>query len=85
MMMKIFSIRDAAVEAFLQPFFSPTTGAAVRSVSDAVNDPKHQFFQHAKDYSLWHLGDFDDATGAVSPLIPPNCVGNLIEFITKPN
>lgn len=67
MILKVFAIRDAKVEAFLQPFFSPTTPAAIRSVSDAVNDPQHQFAKHVSDYSLWELGEFDDQTGLIVP------------------
>lgn len=67
MIMKIFAVRDAKVEAFLQPFFSPTMGAAIRSLSEAVNDPKHEFAKHANDYSLWYLGNFDDSNGVIEP------------------
>lgn len=65
MIMKIYAVRDSAVEAFLQPFFSPSDGAAIRSLTDAVNDKEHQFFKNAKDYALWRLGSFDDASGVL--------------------
>lgn len=65
MIHKIFSVRDAKVDAYLQPFFAPTHGSALRSLTDAVNDPKHEFFKHAADYSLWYLGDFDDSDGVL--------------------
>lgn len=81
--MKIFAIRDSAVEAFLQPFFAPTTGAAIRSVSEAVNDPQHQFSKHAKDYHLWLLGDFDDGSGNIVPTIPPLSIVACVELINK--
>lgn len=63
MIMNMYAVRDSAVEAFLQPFFSPTHGSAIRSLTEAVNDKDHQFFKNAKYYSLYHLGSFDDATG----------------------
>jgi len=83
MILKIYSIRDSAVEAFLQPFFSPTDGAALRSVGQAVNDPQHEFFKHSKDYSLWALGNYDDQTGQIVPFTPPIPIMNCIELITK--
>lgn len=67
MIMKIFCVRDSAVEAFMQPFFAPTNAAAIRSLTQAVNDPNHEFSKHSKDYALYHLGDFDDASGIVNP------------------
>lgn len=76
MIMKIFSVRDAKVEAFLQPFFSPTLGAAIRSLMEAVNDPGHQFAKNVGDYSLFELGEFDDAGGLIVPAGqgPVHCV-----------
>lgn len=63
--MKIFAVRDNAIGAYLQPFFSPTSNAALRSLKEAVNDPKHEFHKHAGDYSMWYLGEFDDSDGGI--------------------
>lgn len=58
--MKVFSVYDKAVDAFLQPFFMRSQGEAVRSFIDAVNDGK---FKHTEDYWLYMLGEFDDSVG----------------------
>lgn len=63
MIMKVFAVFDSAVQAYMQPFFSPTSGSAIRSLTEAVNDPGHTFAKNATDYTLHLLGDFDDATG----------------------
>jgi hypothetical protein len=68
MILNIYAVRDSAVEAFLQPFFSPTDGAAIRSLTEAVNDPKHPFATGPQYYALYHLGSFDDSNGVLSPL-----------------
>lgn len=65
MILNMYSVKDKAVDAYLQPFFAPSLGSAIRSVSDAVNDTQHQFSKHITDYTLWHLGTFDDATGLI--------------------
>lgn len=83
MIQSIYSVRDAKVEAFLQPFFSPTTGSAIRSLSDAVNDPKHEFFKHVNDYSLWLLGTFDDGSGVLTPETPPKAILSCVELVNK--
>lgn len=85
MNLTMFSVRDAKVEAFLQPFFAPTSGSAIRSLSDAVNDPKHDFFKHVNDYSLWIVGTWDDATGTVVPENPPKALLNCVELVTTGN
>lgn len=61
-----FSVFDRAAQAFLPLFFLPTRGVAMRSFSEAVNDPKHEFHKHAKDYELYELCEFDDQSGQVS-------------------
>jgi hypothetical protein len=80
MIMKIFSVRDTQVEAFLQPFFSPTMGAAIRSLTEAVNDPQHTFAKHAADYSLYTLAEFDDSSGVITPNDPHRICG-LMDLI----
>lgn len=64
MKLKIFSVFDKAVHAFLPPFFLPTDQTAVRAFSDCVKDEKHAFYRHPGDYTLFRLGEFDDVTGA---------------------
>lgn len=61
MKLQIFSVYDSAAAAYLPPFFTQTTGLAIRSFQDAVNDTNHQFHKHALDYTLHLLGEFDDA------------------------
>lgn len=61
----VMSIYDKAIGAFMQPFFSPTLDSATRAVRTCLQDPAHQFSQHPADYSLVHLGQFDDQSGHV--------------------
>lgn len=63
MIMQVFAIKDRALNAFLQPFFAPTIGAAIRAFSDGINDPQHAMNSHPDDYDLWHLATWDDASG----------------------
>lgn len=63
MKLQVYTVMDKAVNAFLQPFFCRAKGEAIRSFTDAVNDPKNNFSRHSSDYTLVHLGEFDDASG----------------------
>ena len=73
-MMKVFSVRDRALDAFGQPIFSPSTGLAVRSFSDEVNRPGSDFNKHPEDYDLYEVGQWDDETGTLAPLVPPKMI-----------
>lgn len=82
MIMKVFAVFDTAVSAYLQPFFAPTTGSAIRSLTEAVNDKTHQFNKHPTDYTLFLLGDYDDASGLITAG-PPVHVVSCTELIDK--
>lgn len=81
MIIKIFAVRDSAVEAFLQPFFSPTLGSAIRSITEVVNDPQHTFAKNPTDYALWEIGSFDDASGRLEPIEPIQMLAPLSELV----
>lgn len=63
MIQKVFGVYDSKAEAYLQPWFAITAGAAIRAFSDAVNEGKSPLCKHPEDYILYELADFDDATG----------------------
>lgn len=81
MILKVFSIYDEKAEAYMQPFFLPKTGMAIRTITNCVNDPKHQFCAHPADYTLFLLGEFDDSSGQYHEMKKP--LGNLVEFKTQ--
>lgn len=83
MIMKIFCVYDAAVDAYMQPFFLRSKGEAARMWTDTVNDPKTQFHQHPKDFTLFEIGDFDETTGVVQAYAAKLPVGTALEFKTK--
>lgn len=63
MIMNAYSVLDKAAKAYLPLFFVRSSGEAIRSFTDAVNDPKHQFARHVDDYALYFVGTFDDSNG----------------------
>jgi len=82
--MKVFAIFDIKANAYLQPFFLPTNGMAIRSFETACNDKSTQFSRHPMDYTLFELGEFDEVTGRLSALQVPIPLGSAKEFV-KPD
>jgi len=83
---KIYSVYDQKAEAYLPPFFLPAKGVAIRTFSEACNDPEHQFGKYPADYTLMELGTFDDSTALIDPYSPAITIGTGVEFQeTKPN
>lgn len=81
MIQKIFSIFDSKAEAFITPFFSQSTGTAIREFSAAANDMEHQFFKYGGDYSLFELGSFDQGSAVFDILKAPINLGLAISFV----
>ena len=65
------AVRDSAVDAFMRPFFVPSTGMAVRSFTDEVNRQDGEMNKHREDYALFELGSFDEESGKCFNLDTP--------------
>lgn len=66
MLLKVFSIRDTAAEAYNQPFFMLTQAEAIRIFTNMANDPESNISKHSSDYHLYYLGTYDNQTGYFS-------------------
>ena len=80
---ELFSIWDSAAQRYLEPFFAPTIEYAIRQFRQAVNKPDHQFNLYPEDYTLFHVGSFDQEEGQLQPLATPHSLGVAISFIQK--
>lgn len=80
MLYKVFTVYDGAVKAYLPPMLLRTRGEAIRSISEALRAPDHQFSKHSPDFSLFELGEWDDNTGAYNLHPSPEHLGVLTEF-----
>lgn len=79
MKLNIYTVYDEKAQAYLQPFFTQAHGLARRMFSDSINDPNHHFNRHAADYTLFHIGTYDDADAQLDAHIP-TCLGNGVEY-----
>nr|AVQ10209.1 DNA binding protein VP5 [Gokushovirinae environmental samples] len=79
----VCAVRDAAIKAFNTPMYFRTREEAIRSFGDAVRDSKNaDFANHASDYSMWYLGDWDD-NGSLSPLSSPDCLIQAVDCLER--
>lgn len=81
MKQEIFTVFDEKAQAFLAPFFMGQLGQAKRIFTDCINSKDHQFGNHPHDYTLFHVGSFDDNTAEfVTPA--KISLGNGVEYIS---
>lgn len=86
MLHQVYSVYDTAAKAYLPPFHLPRHEIAIRAFTDCVNSPSHQFGAHPQDYTLHHLGEFDDATGLVTaPARGPHCITTALAVKNAPS
>lgn len=83
MKLQVYCVYDKQVQAYLQPFYCRTLGEAIRSFTEAVNDPGKAFGKYATDYSLMGLGEFDDSSGMFLTHDPVRAI-SATEVIEEP-
>ncbi len=69
-MIELLSVYDAAADRYMDLYCAPTIEFGIRGFREACGQEGHQFTKFPEDYSLWHVGQFDGATGVVSEHAP---------------
>lgn len=75
-----FSTFDEVAGVFGTPIFVSNKGIAVRSFGDAVAQKGTPLHDHAGDYKLFQLGEYDTETGALISLPQPVFLHRASEF-----
>lgn len=83
MITQMFTIYDAAIAAYQQPFYMRTIGEAIRAFSNVCNDQAHEIGRHPDQFTLFHLGEYDDNTGAVMQFAIKKSLGVGVDFVTR--
>lgn len=73
MKLKMYSIRDQQLASYDRPMFMVTHGQAIRAFTDECNraEKDNQLYQHADDYSLHYLGEWETDTAKFEPTDEP--------------
>jgi len=82
MILKVYTVYDSKAEAYLQPFFSQSKGVAIRSFQEAVRDEKSNISKYPEDFTLFELGEYDDANSKFNLHNTPQSLGVAVEFLT---
>lgn len=82
--MKIFSVHDSKAEAYLAPIYFRTKGEAIRAFETTCQDETSQFHKYPSDFTLVELGEFNETTSAITPLIAPLHLSHASEYKKSP-
>ncbi|WNK14620.1 MAG: nonstructural protein [Microvirus sp.] len=80
MNLNIYSIHDSKAIRFSAPFFVPNDQLAIRAFERAVLDPASDVSHFPSDFTLYVLGQFDDATGAIDLHPQPKQLVNALNL-----
>jgi len=83
MKLKMFTVFDSKLEAYLQPFYMQSKGAAIRAWIDTINDSNSQFNKHPGDFTLFEIGEWDQLTCAITQYATKQNLGTALEMASK--
>lgn len=78
-----YSLYDVKSLTYSPPFFAVSDGVAVRMLADLVSDLNTSVGRHPKDYTLYRVGEFDDANGELLPTVPRDHVTDAVALVRK--
>ncbi|WNK14509.1 MAG: nonstructural protein [Microvirus sp.] len=70
MRVKLYSLFDASVGTYSQPFAAQTVGQAYRMIYELALGGDHAIGRYSNEFSLYDLGWFDQVDGVLETHIP---------------
>lgn len=85
MKLTICAVRDNVADVYHRPYFMQSPGVAIRSFTDEVNREAedNQLYKHAKDFTLYELGVYDDSNAKFELKDVPKLLINADQCIMK--
>lgn len=72
--LQLFAIRDRVVGSYHRPFTAANEFEAQRMVLSVMQNDDNQLHHHPDDFSLYHLGEYDQITGVINAFVEPTLV-----------
>jgi hypothetical protein len=82
MQLEIYSIYDSKEEIYYQPHYFLNHDVALRTFGDMANE-ETKISKHPEDYTLWHLGSYEDSSATIKPLKTKKCIAHANEHVIK--
>lgn len=81
----LFCVFDSAADRFTEPWPAPTVELALRRFRHTVNQEGNDIAMFPEDYTLFHIGEFDQETGLIEAFPSPRSLGVAITFKENPH
>lgn len=81
----VLAIRDEVMESYRNPMLSENIEAAKRSLRVAMSTPEPLDLKDSpSDYSLWLIAHWSSDTALYTPVVPPQLVARVRDFVPQP-
>lgn len=81
MQYNLFSIYDEVTELYNLPFAAVNEREAIRNLTLAAQDPNSSLNRSSEDYSLYHVGVYDDQNATYTNIQPVKLVVRVSSLI----
>lgn len=78
----IYAIKDAK-STFMPCTVDVNDATAIRNFEHAVFQPDSLLASHPNDFALFKVGEYDNETGVISPMFPPQQLFDAAQCLVK--
>lgn len=83
MLLYAYSIYDTKALTYSPPFYAVAHGQAIRTVMDACADPNTNLGRHPADYTLYAVGQFNDANGELLSFKEREHISDVLALVPR--
>jgi len=77
---EIFVIYDAKAKLYNKPFYMINKNVALRAAQDLIDDTTTEISKNPQDFTMWHLGTYDDNTAQLTIHEKRECICSFVEI-----
>ena len=83
MLLYAYSLYDSKALTYSPPFYASAHGQAVRLVMDLASDGNTSVGRHPSDYTLYCVGQFNDALGVMLPADVREHISDVLPLVPR--
>lgn len=82
MIRDIFTVYDNKAQAFGNPFLMENKSTAIRAFTFAANDKTNDIGRYPEDFTLFYMGQFNDADASIEH-VQPTAIAYALAMIQR--
>lgn len=83
MLLNAYTLYDNKALTYSPPFYGPAHGMAVRMVIDLAMDQSTTVGRHPQDFTLYCVGQWNDAVGCMLPADVREHIADVLPLISR--